>query len=79
MTLNSVAKSHVRTVVPVIVGLLVSLALRAGYDLHGYTPEITAAVTYLYYAVVRLAEEHLSPQFGWMLGVAAKPHYTKPS
>jgi len=76
---NNIAKAHVRTVVPVLVGLVITLALRAGVDLHGYAPEITSAVTAVYYSLARLAEEYLSPRFGWLLGVAAKPHYTKTS
>lgn len=75
MNFNDVAKAHVRTVVPVLVGLVITLALRTGLDLHGYAPEITSAVTALYYSAARLAEEYLSPRFGWLLGVAARPKY----
>lgn len=79
MNFNNLAKAHVRTIVPAIVGLVITLALRAGLDLHGYAPEITTVVTALYYSAARLAEEYVSPRFGWLLGVAAKPHYSKPS
>jgi hypothetical protein len=75
VNLTNLARSYVRTVVPVVVGLVVSLALRAGVDLNGWTPEITAAVTFLYYALARYLEEHVSGQFGWLLGSATPPHY----
>lgn len=78
MNFNDVAKAHVRTVVPVLVGLVITLALRAGLDLHGYTPFITSACTAVYYSAARLAEEYVSPRFGWLLGVAAKARYTAP-
>jgi hypothetical protein len=77
MTLANLAKSFARTAIPYVVGVVIALALRAGLDLNGYAPEITVAVGSLYYALVRLAEEHLSPQFGWLLGVAGKPDYGK--
>ena len=75
MTFTDLAKSYVRTVVPILVGLVISLALRAGVDLHGYGPEVTAVVTAAYYCVARAAEHYLSPRFGWLLGVAAPPKY----
>lgn len=77
MTGTDLAKSYVRTVVPVVVGLVVSLALRAGVDLHGYAPEITAAVTVAYYTLARAAEHYLSRQFGWFLGAAGGPRYPR--
>lgn len=79
MTATDIAKAHVRTIVPAIVGLVITLALRAGLDLHGYAPEITTVVTAVYYSAARLAEEYVSPRFGWLLGFASKPHYAKPS
>lgn len=77
MTFTDLAKAHVRTIVPAIVGLVITLALRQGVDLHGYAPELTTAVTSVYYSAARLAEHYLSPKFGWLLGVAAAPKYTK--
>ena len=79
MTLTDLAKSNARTVVPFVVGLVVSLALRAGVDLHGYTPEVTLAAGWVYYNVVRIAEHYLSPRFGWLLGVAGAPQYSRPA
>lgn len=78
MTFTDLAKSHVRTVVPMVVGLVIALALKQGIDLHGYTPEITSAVSAVYYSLARAAEHYLSPKFGWLLGVASLPKYTKP-
>lgn len=72
---NDLAKSHVRTVVPFVVGMVISLLLRAGIDVHGYAPEISVAVGYLYYALVRLAERNWSPKFGWLLGAIGAPKY----
>lgn len=76
MTFTDLAKAHVRTIVPILVGLVITLALKSGVDLHGYAPEITSAVTAVYYSGARLAEHYLSPKFGWLLGVAAAPRYT---
>lgn len=78
MNFSDLAKAHVRTVVPALVGLVVTLALRTGVDLHGYAPVITTVITAVYYSAARLAEEYVSPRFGWLLGVAAAPVYTPP-
>lgn len=75
MTFSDVAKSFARTVVPYLVGLAISLALRAGVDLHGYTAELTFLAGSVYYFLVRVAEYRLSPVFGWLLGVATTPIY----
>lgn len=73
--ITDLAKSYVRTVVPVIVGLVISLSLRAGFDIHGYTPEITSGVTFIYYAAARALEHYAGPRFGWLLGWAGRPLY----
>lgn len=75
MTLSDLAKSHVRTVVPFLVGLAISLGLRAGVDLHGYTAELTVGAGWLWYGAARLLEHYVSPKFGWLLGVATAPAY----
>lgn len=75
MTFTDLAKAHVRTIVPILVGLVITLALRAGIDLHSYTPFVTSAVTAVYYSAARLAEHYLSPKFGYLLGVAQLPIY----
>jgi hypothetical protein len=73
--MNALVKSLARTVVPYAVGLIVTLALRAGVDLHGYAPELTVVVGAVYYALARSLEQFVSEHFGWLLGVAAKPVY----
>lgn len=73
---NDYLTSLARTVVPIVVGLVVSLALRAGVDVHGYAPEITAAVSAGYYAAVHYVERFVDPRAGWLLGVAKSPAYS---
>lgn len=77
--MDALLKSLVRTAIPVVVGVIVTLGLRAGVDLHGYGPELTAGVTFVFYALVRLAEQYVSEHFGWLLGVAARPVYPPPA
>lgn len=73
--------SIVRTVVPFIVGALITLATRyLGVDLPegALTEVVTVVVSGVYYAVVRLLEEHVSPVFGRVLlglGLKSKPNY----
>ncbi|TQF05576.1 hypothetical protein E6W39_29270 [Kitasatospora acidiphila] len=69
--------SLVRTGIPALVGWLVALA--AGYGLN-LDPAALAGVLaplagFAYYGLFRIAEEHLSPRFGWLLGYARPPHY----
>ncbi|MEW2117701.1 hypothetical protein AB0945_21420 [Streptomyces sp. NPDC005474] len=69
--------SLLRTGVPAAAGWLVAVALRHGIDLDGtaITGVLTPVATFSYYGVFRLAEEHLSPRFGWLLGYARPPKY----
>ncbi|MER6206529.1 hypothetical protein [Streptomyces sp. NPDC001642] len=69
--------SLLRTGVPAAVGWLVAVALRHGLDLDAtaVTGALTPVATFSYYGVFRLAEEHLSPRFGWLLGFARPPKY----
>ncbi|MFI7136592.1 hypothetical protein ACIBQ5_02130 [Streptomyces massasporeus] len=71
--------SLVRTGVPAAVGWLVAVALRYGLDLDAtaVTGVLTPVTTFAYYGVFRLAEEHVSPRFGWLLGYARPPQYEK--
>ena len=73
--------SVVRTVVPLIVAWLISTgAVKwTGLSQDDVTTAVTLAVTAVYYAVVRAAEEYVNPRFGWLLGVARKPAYTPPA
>lgn len=73
--LNDLVKSYARLIIPGIVGLVVSLGIKHGVDLHGYTPWITSGVTFVYYAIVRALEHYVDPRFGWLLALAAKPSY----
>ncbi|MFJ9710839.1 hypothetical protein [Streptomyces sp. NPDC101234] len=78
--MNNLFTSLVRTGVPAAVGWLVALALRHGLalDAAAVTGVLTPVVTFAYYGVFRLAEEHLSPRFGWLLGYARPPKYAAP-
>lgn len=69
--------SLLRTGIPAVVGWLVAVALHHGLDLDGaaVTGVLTPVITFLYYLVFRLAEAHLSPRFGWLLGYARPPRY----
>ncbi|MCZ4098312.1 hypothetical protein [Streptomyces sp. H39-C1] len=69
--------SLLRTGVPAAVGWLVAVALRHGLDLDAsaVTGVLTPIATFIYYGVFRFAEEHLSPQFGWLLGYTKLADY----
>lgn len=69
--------SIIRTVVPIVVGLVLSAPLVSGWDIDAGALEVvvTGAVTGAYYTVVRLLEEHVAPRFGWLLGLANRPAY----
>jgi hypothetical protein len=69
--------SLLRAGMPAAVGWLIAVALRHGIDLDetAVTGVLTPIATFSYYAVFRLAEERLSPRFGWLLGYAKPPKY----
>jgi hypothetical protein len=76
--------SIVRTLVPYIVGLVITLAAKVGLDLHPdvtLTQIVTGAVALVYYAVARLLEQAW-PGLGRVLlsfGLAARtPVYARP-
>ncbi|TQE30864.1 hypothetical protein Sipo8835_23005 [Streptomyces ipomoeae] len=71
--------SLLRQGVPAVVGWLVAVALRHGLDLDAaaVTGVLTPVAGFAYYGVFRLAEQHLSPRFGWLLGFARPPQYPK--
>jgi hypothetical protein len=79
MTLMDLAKANVRTIVPFIVGWLITFALKHGFDVTGYQAILTVAVGGAYYAIVRLLERYVTPRFGWLLGLAQQPVYAKVS
>jgi len=81
--------SFMRTVVPVVAGLLLSLAAKAGLDLDDatVTAYVTAGLTAGYYALWRALEE-LAGRIGWeplrtlaglLLGWAKPPQYEQPT
>jgi hypothetical protein len=81
--------SLMRTLVPVVAGLLLSLAAKVGLDLDDATATAytTAAVTAAYYALWRALEE-LAGRIGWtplrtlagvLLGWAKPPQYEQPT
>jgi hypothetical protein len=65
-----------RTLVPVLVGFLLSQAARAGFDIPAeqLTGVLEALVTGSYYAVVRIAEQY-APALGILLGASKQPRY----
>ncbi|MEU2558427.1 hypothetical protein ABZ626_03630 [Streptomyces longispororuber] len=73
--------SLIRTGVPAVAGWLVAVALRYGLDLDeaAVTSVITPVAIFIYYAVFRFAEMHLSPRFGWLLGYARPPKQELPA
>lgn len=73
--MDALAKSVARTIVPLFVGWLIALALRHGLDLHSHAGALTAAVTAIYYALVRGLEQFANTHFGWLLGIATQPVY----
>lgn len=74
--------SLVRTYVPWLAGVIVTWLVSLGVPLD---PEVapalllllTGAASGLYYLVARLLETHVSPKFGWLLGLAKQPDYFK--
>jgi len=73
---NDLLLSLRRTLVPVIVGFLLSQAARVGFDIPAdeLTGVIEALVTGSYYAVVRIAEQYF-PAAGVLLGASRQPRY----
>ncbi|MEV4557212.1 hypothetical protein AB0K51_09455 [Kitasatospora sp. NPDC049285] len=69
--------SLIRTGVPALAGWLVALAAKYGLGLDpaALSGLLTAVVGFVYFAVFRVAEEHLSSKFGWLLGYARPPKY----
>ena len=69
--------SLLRTGVPALVGWLITLAARAGLDLDpsALSGVLVPVAAFVYYAVFRLAEEHVSPKWGWLLCYGRPPEY----
>ncbi len=68
--------SVVRTVVPIVVGFILTLALKAGVELDSVAVQglVQAVFTSLYYIIARAIETY-KPKAGLMLGKAKKPTY----
>ncbi|MFH8771995.1 hypothetical protein [Streptomyces sp. NPDC017958] len=69
--------SLIRTGVPALIGWLVALAARhgLGLDAQALNGVLTPMAAFCYYAVFRLAEQYVSPRWGWLLGYARPPQY----
>lgn len=80
--LDKIAVSVVRTVTPWVVGFLVTLLAKAGLEWKP-SPEaflITSqVVSAVFYTIVRIAEVHLSPVYGWLIGAKGAPKYVVPT
>lgn len=76
--IESLRISVIRTIVPLVVGLIVSGAARIGLGIdEGIVSQlVTVVVTTLYYACVRLLEERVGPAWGWLVGYARVPRYS---
>ena len=71
-------QSILRTVIPVavggILGWLASAGIEADPELESaLVAAFTAAGTAIYYVAARVLEVHVSPKFGWLLGLAKSP------
>jgi len=68
MTLNNYEKNVIRTAVPSVVGLLISLAVKSGLDLSSDSVMVLMpCITTVYYTVIRGLEERY-PKLSWLLG-----------
>ena len=73
---HPIPASVLRTIVPLVVGLLLTAALKLGVHIDSgvATDAVTAGITAVYYGGVRLLESKV-PAFGWLLGLAKSPTY----
>lgn len=74
----AVVTSLIRTIVPIIVGAILSVPLvkALGITADQAAQLVTAGLIALYYAAARVLEHYVSPRFGWLLGSATAPTYT---
>lgn len=75
--MREIGPSIIRTIVPWIVGTLLTIAAGRGLSLPESvaTEVVTVVVSGVYYGLVRLAEVRLSPLWGWLLGLPTAPTY----
>jgi hypothetical protein len=75
---RELAPSIVRTVTPYVVGILVTLLGKAGFDWEPSAEAlvlVTAGVSAVYYAIVRVLETRGVQAWGWLLGLPKAPTY----
>jgi hypothetical protein len=74
---SGLGASIVRTIVPLLVGVITSSLLKAGVEIpEGFLDQYLAEIVFtLYYVGVRLLETYVGPAYGKLLGVAKKPTY----
>lgn len=74
--MNDQLVALVRTVVPMVVGLLLAAAAKANIDIDGAALNgvVDALVIGVYYVVVRQLEQRW-PRFGVLLGIPKQPTY----
>lgn len=72
---QSLLPSLIRTLVPLIVGHLLSIAFFADANVAGLTELVTLLVSGIYYLAVRVLEYYASKRFGWLLGWPNQPKY----
>jgi hypothetical protein len=70
--------SVVRTVVPLLVGVVLTWAAAAGIEVDDKLEAalgavLTALFGTLWYVAARVLEVYVSPRFGWLLGLAKSP------
>jgi hypothetical protein len=80
MSLSDYSASVVRTVTPLLVGLIVGVVgtKLAGIDEATLTPVVSIIVAAAYHALVRGLEQKW-PRLGMLLGWDSSPAYSKPS
>ena len=82
---SAILASVVRTVVPLLIGLLVAAFTKVGVPVDDDSVAavvngvVSAGVSLLYYAVARLLEVFASSKWGWLLGYAKAPVYREPT
>ena len=74
--MNDYVIAHIRTYVPVLVGIVATWLISLGVDVDTaqLAVAITSLATALWYALVRLVAQKW-PQVGWLLGYQKAPVY----
>lgn len=78
--MNDYVISHIRTIVPILVGSLIAFLATKNVKLDSQTTDalvvfLTGATSTLYYFIARLFERYFSPKFGVLLGYVKSPAY----